>query len=85
MGLYIDKLEKHMGRMGSITEVSTGIKMMKEINPLHSCQAVKLPPNTSPIYFIFSSSRLHTISFSWNRTIDSISTYFSSSKICYLS
>lgn len=60
------------GGYGSTTEQSAGIKMMKEINPIHSCQAIKLLQNTSLIHLIFFSSRLHPFPFSWNRTNDSL-------------
>lgn len=53
---------------GITMEVLTGIKMMKGINPIHSYQSVKLPPNTSLKHFIFFPSRWFSFSFSQKRT-----------------
>lgn len=60
---------------GITMEVLTGIKMMKGINPIHSYQAVKLPPNTSLKHFVFFPSRWFSFSFSQKRT--TCSTYSS--------
>lgn len=65
--------EKHMGRMWYLQRLSTAIKkIIKDINPKHPCQAVKLTQNTSLMHLLFFSSRLLLLSFSQNRTIDSL-------------